>query len=113
MTDYAELEKRLREAIAHFEANLGFELPMESSGPHVDLLTEAADAVADLTRELEEVKEATAPFAAMVAAGDDLARGTQSPIPHQYSGPEWRRLAALHALLSTAQAPAVTGQGEK
>ena len=105
MTDTADLEKRLREAI---RANI--------NGPFdqrfVRAATEAADALASLTRELEEAREALAPFAREAAVWSELQDdealcfaeqdGTSSI--YDISVGELRRAAAVHALLSTAPA---------
>ena len=76
MTDYADLEKRLREdAAGHATTSEVFSGEEHSAISHrlarlskqrASMLTEAADALASLTRELEEAKGALKPFAKLV-----------------------------------------------
>lgn len=64
MVDYAELEKRLEENAGLIERDLG--APHFAEDPA--LLREAAAAISDLTKRLEEAREALRPFAFESAA---------------------------------------------
>lgn len=116
MTDYAELEKRLREMAAerdHYGIGSG------------ETYREAADAIAALTRELEEAKEALAPFIRVHSVGFQERQYTDTDAiygrivttdPDQncwLTAGDLRRAHAVHTRLSTAPAEQVQGQGEK
>lgn len=144
MTDYAELEKRLRAKAAFIEGVIRYGNAAFAQKDDANALTEAADAIAALTRELEEAGKrhstnvaqllvAIEPFA-MAAPGlhtysgemcilrgsicfsrdpaihitvDDLRRA------HHVNEMVWKAIGPDPALLSTAPAEQVQGQGEK
>jgi hypothetical protein len=101
VTDYAELEKRLREAAER------------SSNYFAEETREAADAIAALIKKLEEARTGLITCGERVSS---LAFKMEAPNPWtpQFVALGQSMQSYAHGLrLSTAQAPAVTGQGEK
>jgi len=117
MTDYADLEKRLREGSGWY-----FEPHMPKHDGNDTLLDEAADAISALTKQVEEAREALAPFAergrAEFTTGD---YHNPDPAPEsQIFGSELfltvgdlRRATLVHAGLSSGNAAKDDGAANK
>lgn len=125
MTDTADLEKRLRGAgagVPKATRASGF-FTVSTQAPIAALCVEAADALADLTKKLEEVRKAAEPVT-RYAYRRHTYQGRDGVTGEVYFDENWLPEDSMNAIvkygdlrrlarcLSPPQAPAVTGQGE-